>query len=412
MDLSRKVLSNYNRDTLNFEPDMPIGEHLLVFRDAPSDELKTHACNLSGIAILTTQKEGQGKETWSLTASDERAAIIRSRWLPKEQCWGEADVHCLGKVLGDPQLIDGEADLEVTGLVRRADMSCDRNLLLAAGSCSAKRKKANPDEHDFETVLDRLGTKVRQPSKYFIALVSLDDTATPVAEHGGRRSVKLRRKDFRKLFKELSRDPHFCDYFDREGPTVPCKYGGFDIEGGFAFEVEGVSNCWDIYLGCRGPVFDQFAVILHLRVTLTENGTSLKLVPLHVQNGKEVHYRKIFVYSEGAGVRDLACDHAGSVYLLLGAMGNEPAVANVIEVPGFTAHLETSQIFHKGIPACLIGKDTVYGVLTLACPGFDKPEGMDFLRGSEGADGGRVVVITFDSPEGECCFRHYELRSR
>lgn len=399
------VLSRYNPDLRNFSTDVPVGTHPLVFREPPDAVDAVHACNLSGISVIETP-EG----IFCLIASDEQAGVIRARWNPDLSCWGDAEITCLSTLLEDPSFAAEEADLESLVRVIRQDGSDHPELIAVAGSCSVKRKKAKPDEYNFKVVLDRLGTTVRQPNKFFVALVPTVN-ATPVAEHEGQRIVKLPLKEFQKLFKQLAKDPHFRDYFTPEGPTIACKYGGNDYEGLLAFEVEDAPGQVDLYLGCRGPVFDQFGVIIHLRVRQSRNGKELRLVPLHRNGNKEILYRKVLVYTEGSGIRDLTYDHDGSVLVLTGPVGNGPGVSNVLKIPNFIEIVNSSQLVHRGIPASWVGMKAVHSVLTLASPGFDKPEGIDLLPPSM-CGGKSLVAIAFDSPNpgGDCVLGHYELR--
>ena len=199
-------------------------------------------------------------------------------------------------------LYDPDCEIDIEGL-DYAD-----GYLWLTGSHSLKRKK--PKGKNAKKDLDRLGSIVNEPNRYLLARAPVHagqlGTHHP---HPDRPDEELRAAALRKtadgnaLTQALLDDPHLGSYLRL---PIPSKENGFDVE---SLAVRGER----LWLGLRGPVLGQWAVILEVELGETEAGI-LDLRPLG-ETGRL--YRKHFVHLNGLGVRDL-CWQGDDLIILAG----------------------------------------------------------------------------------------------
>ncbi len=192
----------------------------------------------------------------------------------------------LGEMVKLPDGPDGEMDIE--------GLDVDGDWLWIVGSHALKRSKPRHGDGP-ASALRRMAKIRRNPNRAFLARVPLrvgDGRPRPVARDGERRiaHLKLSRNDSR-LKQWLRGDRHIGPYLD-----LPSKENGLDIEGIVARGLR-------VWLGLRGPVLRQTAVVLELAFRLTRSGY-LKARRI---DGRR-RYRKHLIPTGGRGVRDLAFD--------------------------------------------------------------------------------------------------------
>ena len=201
--------------------------------------------------------------------------------------WGNHRHFNLGDIAPLPAGPGGEMDIE--------GLDCDGDWLWITGSHALKRGKYKPGRHDPQQGLAEMARIKRDPNRYFLARVPLQERAdgfAPVGADGDRRAawVEMSRTSSA-LIGWLGGDPHLGPFL-----TIPSKENGFDVEG-----MVGRGN--RVWLGLRGPVLREHAVILEFEMRLTKKG---HLKPRKLEDGRR--YRKHLLPSGGEGVRDLEVD--------------------------------------------------------------------------------------------------------
>lgn len=225
---------------------------------------------------------------------DETAGVDRLTWQddPAGGHWGNHEHISLGEMIELPGGPGGEMDIE--------GLAADDGWLWIVASHSLKRGK--PDGDDPGADLKAMGEIKRDPNRSFLGrmpLVEDADGQRPLAAADRGRFAHLKtHKDRSKLQGWLKGDPHLGASL-----TIPSKENGFDIEGIAASGLR-------IWLGLRGPVLRDHAVILELDLKVTRSG--------HLKgrriDGKR-RYRKHLIPTRGLGIRDLVLD--GSDMLIL-----------------------------------------------------------------------------------------------
>lgn len=217
---------------------------------------------------------------------DETAGVDRLTRI-EDGIWGNHAHYNLGDFIDLPDGPGGEMDIE--------GLDCDGDWLWITGSHSLKRGKFKPEKQDSSAGLAAMAKIKRDPNRYFLARVPLarrKDGFAVTGEDGDRRAswVELKKKSS-ELIGWLDGDPHLGPFL-----TIPSKENGFDIEG-----LVGRGN--RVWLGLRGPVLRDHAVILEFEMKVTKKG---RLKPKKLADGRR--YRKHLIPSGGEGVRDLEVD--------------------------------------------------------------------------------------------------------
>ncbi len=237
---------------------------------------------------------------------DETAGV--DRLTPQDDGnYGQHMHYALGDLTELPDGPSGEMDIE--------GLEVDGDWLWIVGSHSLKRNK--PDKSDDPAQALKAMVQIEwDPNRAFLARVPLiedDGGLRPAAEDGERRlnHIKLHRKKS-KLKSWLRDDPHIGPFLD-----LPSKENGFDIEGIAAKELR-------VWLGLRGPVLRQMAVVIELQFKITKRGY-LKARRI---DGKR-RYRKHLLPAHGQGIRDLAFDNE-DILLLTGPTTAGDGVAELL----------------------------------------------------------------------------------
>ena len=243
--------------------------------------------DLSAVALA------EGSEGRAMFLScDETAGVDRLR--QEGDHWGAHGHFSLGEIFDLPAGPEGEMDIE--------GLDHDDGWLWVCGSHSLKRGKAD-DGAGREGRLSALAEVRRDPNRGFLARVPLveDDSGVPrpVARDGERRARCVQpRKGTPRLTRWLTGDPILGPFLD-----LPSKENGLDIEG---IAARGMR----VWLGLRGPVIRQYAVILELEMKETGKGW---LKPRRIDGDRR--YRMHLLDLHGQGLRDIAFD--GDDLLLL-----------------------------------------------------------------------------------------------
>lgn len=274
-------------------PDTPRHSPVLHFDpDLPKKALAKIRDNLSAIVL-------EHDHLW--LGGDEGTAIHRMT----RQATGDFAAHTtfdLKPLLSLPGAADEEIDIE--------GLDADDGYLWLTGSHSAKRKKADNDASAAEN-LQRLARVDLEGNRFTLARVPLDDTGTPVREHGAKTAARLE-GDARSnlLIDALRTDRHLARFVPHVLPDgaiagIPSKDNGFDVEG---LAVSGDR----VFLGLRGPVLRGWAIVLELQVGSGADG--LVLTPIGASGAP---YLKHFLQLDGLGVRDLVI-HGRDLLVLAG----------------------------------------------------------------------------------------------
>ncbi|ETX27768.1 DUF3616 domain-containing protein [Roseivivax isoporae] len=290
---------------------------------------------------------------------DETAGVDR---LTPDGGWGNHTHFNLGDFIDLPDGPGGEMDIE--------GLDCDGQWLWITGSHSLKRGKFKPAEHDPVEGLAQMAKIKRDPNRYFLGRIPLKanpDGYAPVGEDGARRAtwIELKKKSS-KLIGWLEDDPHL-------GPslTIPSKEYGFDIEGM-------VGRGMRVWLGLRGPVLRDHAVILELEMKVDGDGF---LKPRRIDGDRR--YRKHLVPTAGEGIRDLEVD-GDDLLILTGPTGAGDGRSDILRWHGFMGETRS---------AC-VPPERVTHVMEMPYRGaVDHPEGL--VNWPEEDKG---VLVLYDAP--------------
>lgn len=203
--------------------------------------------------------------------------------------YGRHEHYELGEIFEDlPGGAGGEADIE--------GISVDGGWLWVTGSQSLTRGKGDLEERA------KIGWDENRQFIGRLPLVFDEDGPRPVGRDGERRAACVKFRKRGTLRKWLKDDPHIAPFLG-----IPSKENGLDIEG--------IATSGDrVWLGLRGPVLREYAIILELEMKVTKKGW-LKARRL---DGK-ARYRKHLIFTEGQGIRDLARD-ADDLLILTGTV--------------------------------------------------------------------------------------------
>lgn len=279
----------------------PAATVTLAFKDQASFEHVTDPVHedLSAIARV-----GQSL----FLSCDETAGV--ERLLPDgRNRFGRHEHFNLDEFFDLPDGPKGEMDIE--------GLAADGGYLWIVGSHSLKRDKPERDHGDASKALARMAEIDRDPNRFFLGRVPLEETEPgvfrPVAALGDLRAQSIRLKKRKsKLLDWLEDDPHLDPFL-----AIPSKENGFDIEG---LAVKGER----VWLGLRGPVLRGHAVILELAIKVDRKG---RLKARRLEDGRR--YRKHLLDSAGLGVRDLRLD-GSDLLLLLGPTMSADGPARIV----------------------------------------------------------------------------------
>lgn len=217
------------------------------------------------------------------------------------------DHHVFGKhqsvaISNFVDLFDQDSEIDIEGL----DYS--EPYLWFTGSHSTKRKKAKGK--NLEKDIRKLSKVKTELNRYLIARIPFSEGELhkscphPTNSKKAYTAACLQKTDDGNILTEaLKADSHLGPFFS---PCIPSKENGFDIEG---LAVHGHK----IFLGLRGPVLQQWAIILEIEVEETEPGIlTLKKI------GKDKQlYKKHFINLKGLGIREL-CFQGRDLLILAG----------------------------------------------------------------------------------------------
>jgi hypothetical protein len=198
-----------------------------------------------------------------------------------------------------------------------------------------------------------------------------DGAAYPAAAGIARLPIGNKRST---LAKTLKKDAHIKRFI-----TIPAKENGLDIEG-----IAVLGN--RVFLGLRGPVLRDHAIILELQVEHAAAG-ELAMQPIGA-GGRP--YRKHLLNLGGNGVRDLHRD-GEDILILAGPTAGIDGRCHVWRWHGACGAAGESFIDDDSRLARILHLPV--GV------GGDHPEGMALLPGSDG----RELLVVYDSPLPERC---------
>jgi hypothetical protein len=248
--------------------------------------------------------------------------------------------------------------------------------LWIVGSHALKRKKLKHGETPKADLLQDLGELVREPNRFFLGRVPLQEespgTFALTGRIGDRSPACLRMGGARGgLARWLSKDPLLAPFL-----KIPAKENGLDIEG-----IAVVAN--RVWLGLRGPVLSGHAVVLELLLKETGSG-DLKPKRLKPEGRR---YRRHLLDTGGLGIRDLRLD--GEDLLLL--------VGPTMALEG-TAHvLRWRGAIHDATEG-LVARDRLETIADLPYSrDADHPEGLELWPEA----GPGALLVVFDAPAGQ-----------
>ena len=208
-------------------------------------------------------------------ACDETAGV--DRLTPVDGGYGNHEHFNLGDILDLPGGPEGEMDIE--------GLEVDADWLWVVGSQSLTRDKGDIGDLtdiDFDTNRQFLGR---------VPLVEGEGGPMPVAVDGTRSASALKFRKRGSLRKWFRKDPLIGPFVD-----IPSKENGLDVEGM-------VASGDRIWIGLRGPVLREWAVIVEMEMKLPKKG---RLKPRRI-DGKR-RYRMHLIPAGGQGIRDLERD--------------------------------------------------------------------------------------------------------
>lgn len=289
-------------------------------------------------------------------ACDETAGFDRLDWDGKE--YGGHHHFGLGDIFELPGGPAGEMDIE--------GLDISDGWLWVCGSNSLKRGKPAGDDRLKEQFAD-LAEVAWDVNRQFLGrlpLVEGEEGIRPVAQSGERRAAHLRFGKRGRLRRWLAQDEHLSPFLN-----LPSKENGLDIEG-----IATAGN--RIFLGLRGPVLRNFAVVLELRMKEVKSG-HLKAEKI---DGKR-RYRKHFVDTNGQGIRDLKL-HGDALMVMTGTVMAGDGPSEVLRLPEFTNRTKGSVWYRSDVEQAI----------ELPYRGeFDHPEGLLHLEKDD-------WLVVYDSP--------------
>ena len=256
---------------------------------------------------------------------------------------------------------DGEMDIE--------GLAIDDGWLWIVGSQSIKRDKVKDGDSGAASLAELCDTDWEENRQFLgrFPLVLRDGGLWPVAEDGDRKAAHLKFKGKGKLRKWLKKDAHLKPFVG-----LPSKENGLDVEGI-------VARGDHVWVGLRGPVLGQSAVVLEMQMRVTGKG-HLKARRISGQ----ARIRKHFVDTDGQGIRDMKWD-GEDLLLVTGPVLSGDGPAAVLRLYGFAGRTEQGYV----------GEDGQRLVQRLPYrESRDHPEGLVCLGGSD-------WLVIYDSPAAE-----------
>ena len=219
---------------------------------------------------------------------------------------------------------DGEMDIE--------GLAIDDGWLWVVGSQSMKRKKVRDGDSGADS-LDALDEVDWEENRQFLGrfpLVERDGGLWPAAKDGDRRAAHLRFGGKGRLRRWLCKDPHLRDFLG-----LPSKENGLDVEGI-------VARGDRVWVGLRGPVLGQSAVVIELAMRETKRG---HLKARRIEG--RARFRKHFVDTDGQGIRDMKWD-GDDLLLITGPVMTGDGPAAILRLHGFADRKEEGYVGEKG----------------------------------------------------------------
>ena len=329
--------------------------------DPALDELEGPHVMRDGLSGIT----GSGDSLW--IACDETRSVERlDRTRARPPLFSAHASFALDDFLSMPGSSKGEADLE--------DLDIADGYLWLVGSHAASRTMPEPGM-SVRRVAKTLARTERKPSRCLIAripIVGNDGTQhlRKRAGHGDRKRLAARLEDGRggnALLAALRGDEHLGDSL-----AIPGKENGLDIEG---LAVVGER----VLLGLRGPVLNDYAVILEIEPRPVRGHPSL-LRLARFGRGHRL-YRKHFIKLGGLGVRGLARQGL-DLLVLAGPTSGLDGPARVYRWIG-GARSDVQRRVREG--------DVIAALDLPVGQGSDHPEGIVVVPSQDGRD--RLLVV-------------------
>jgi hypothetical protein len=230
----------------------------------------------------------------------------------------------LGELIELPAGKKGEMDIE--------GLAIDGEWLWVVGSQSIKRRKV--EEHDpgpqSLAALEDLDWEENRQFLGRFPLVEREGGPWPVARDGHRRAAHLRFDRKGRIRRWLRRDRHLGDFV-----SLPSKENGLDVEGV-------VARGDRVWIGLRGPVLGQSAVVLEMQMRETKDG---HLKARRIEERRRV--RKHFVDTDGQGIRDMKWD-ADDLLLVTGPVMSGEGPAAILRLPDFARRREEGYVGESG----------------------------------------------------------------
>lgn len=313
---------------------------------------------LSGVAA-------RGESLWFV--SDETLTVERlDRTRNRPLAYAKHATFRLEDYLRLPSGSGREADLE--------DLDIADGYLWLVGSHAAVRQMPgkNPSPRD---IAKALGKIERQGNRYLLARIPIveGERSATLARRAGAGSSKRVAALLQggakgnALTRALRKDMHFRDTF-----APPSKENGFDVEG---IAVVGGR----VMLGLRGPVFNEWAVILEIEPRPARGDSSLLRLG-RFGPGRKL-YRKHFLKLDGLGVRGL-CRYGRDILVLAGPTAAPEGPAKVYRWLGGA---------RSDIERRLRPSDLVHVMDLPTGRRSDRPEGIVVMTSPRGRD--RILVL-------------------
>lgn len=256
---------------------------------------------------------------------------------------------------------DGEMDIE--------GLAIDGGWLWLVGSQAITRDKVKDGDSGAASLAELRDTDWEANRQFLgrFPLVERHGGLWPVAEDGDRKAAHLRFGGRGRLRRWLRKDRHLRPFL-----ALPSKENGLDVEGI-------VARGDRVWVGLRGPVLGQSAVVMEMRMRTTRDG---HLKARRIAGRRRV--RKHFVDTDGLGVRDMKWD-GEDLLLVTGPVLSGDGPAAVLRLHGFARRTGEGYVGEDG------------QALVQRLPyreSSDHPEGLVGL-------GGPDWMVIYDSPGPE-----------
>jgi hypothetical protein len=256
---------------------------------------------------------------------------------------------------------DGEMDIE--------GLAIDERWLWVVGSQAITRDKVKEGDTGAASLAELTDTDWEENRQFLgrFPLVERDGGLWPVAKDGERKAAHLRFATKGRLRKWLKNDRHLKPFLG-----LPSKENGLDVEGI-------VARGDRVWLGLRGPVLGQSAVVLEMQMLMTKEG---HLKAKRIEGRARV--RKHFVDTDGQGIRDMKWD-GEDLLLVTGPVMSGDGPAAILRLHRFAGRIAEGYVGEDG------------QALVQRLPyreSADHPEGLVWLGGSD-------WLVIYDSPAPE-----------